>query len=259
MDCASFLKSLIQTSDFGFGFFVFGCFSQVFNLLGLFLLFCLGLKILQFSLCGRGLVQFLCDIRCRSSHHHINDESGSKIGLRDSEECDAKIMSCKCGPLKFLENSESQECCEEDFEFDVLTLRRLVKIEKQRASLACMELEKERMAASSAAEETMAMILRLQNEKSATEIEANQYRILAEKKQEFDKEVIESLQWIVMRHESERFLLEEKLMSFRQKLKQYVVKDDELVEFEGVDHASMSEFSSTLENVVDDDMDTFVL
>ncbi|KAI9176252.1 hypothetical protein LWI28_000458 [Acer negundo] len=167
-------------------------------------------------------------------------------------------MSCKCGPLKFLENSKSQERCEEDFEFDVLTLRRLVKIEKHKASLACMELEKERMAASSAADETMAMILRLQNEKSATEIEANHYRKLAEKKQEFDKEVNESLQWIVMRHESERFLLEEKLMSFRQKLKEYVA-DDELDEFEGVDHASMSMFNSTLENVVDDDMDTFVL
>ncbi|KAI9176945.1 hypothetical protein LWI28_009009 [Acer negundo] len=93
--------------------------------------------------------------------------------------------------------------------------------------MACLELEKERMASSSAADESMAMLLRLQNEKSATEIEANQYRKLAEKKQEFDKEVIESLQWIVMRHESERFLLEEKLMSCRQKLKQYVVKDDE--------------------------------
>ncbi|KAK0588935.1 hypothetical protein LWI29_007424 [Acer saccharum] len=123
--------------------------------------------------------------------------------------------------------------------------------------MACLELEKERIASSSAADESMAMILRLQNEKSAAEIEANQYCKLAEKKQEFDKEVIESLQWIVMRHESERFLLEEKLMSFRKKLKQYVVKDDELNEFVGFDYASMSMFNSTLEDdVVDDDMDT---
>ncbi|KAH7575525.1 hypothetical protein JRO89_XS02G0133700 [Xanthoceras sorbifolium] len=175
-------------------------------------------------------------------------------------------MFCKCGPLKFLEKKsqnidtratdvleidyDEKECCEENLEFDVIALRRSVKIERERASMACMEVDKERMAAASAADEAMAMILRLQNEKSAIEIEANQYRRLAEKKQEFDKEVIQSLQWIIMRHESERFLLEEKLMSFRQKLKQYV-KDDELDEIEGVD-ANSSMFNSTLENDLED-------
>lgn len=253
MDCASFLKSLTQSNgDFGCGFLVFGCFPQVFNFLGLFLMFYLGLKFLQFGFRGRGLVKSLCSgVRGKSSDVRGNGLC-SRIGF--AEECDdAKIVSCSCGggPLKFLENSklmkiksndndndnddncdydDERERCQEDQEFDVLVLRKLVKIERQRANLALMELEKERMAAASAANEAMGMILRLQSEKSAIEIEANQYRRMAEQKQEYDKEVIQSLQWIVMKHESERSQMREKLKSHKQKLKHVNDDDDDEIE-----------------------------
>lgn len=256
MDCASFLKSLTESnSDFGCGFLVFGCFPQVFNFLGLFLMFYFGLKFLQFGFHGRGLVQSLCScIRGESSDIRSNGVC-SKFGF--GEECDdAKIVSCSCGggPLKILENSKllkieskdsdnddkrdddnERECCEEDQEFDVMVLRGLVKIERQRANSALMELEKERMAAASAANEAMGMILRLQSEKSAIEIEANHYRRMAEQKQDYDREVIQSLQWIVMKHESERSQLEEKLKSCKQKLKHVNDDDDEIEQFEEFD------------------------
>ncbi|KAJ4716756.1 myosin-binding protein 3-like [Melia azedarach] len=138
----------------------------------------------------------------------------------------------------------------------VMALRKLVKIERQRANMALMELEQERMAAASAADEAMAMILRLQSGKSAIEIEANQYHRLAEQKQEYDREVIQSLQWIVMKHEAERSLLEDKLRSCMQKLKQYVKDDDhEMEQFEEFD-ASLSMFNSTMEdNLHDNEFD----
>jgi len=41
----------------------------------------------------------------------------------------------------------------------------------------------------------MAMILRLHIEKSTVEILANQFQRVAEQKQEYDLEVIKSLQW----------------------------------------------------------------
>lgn len=250
MDCASFLKCLTESnSDFGCGFLVFGCFPRVFNFLGLFLMFYLGLKFLQFGFHGWGLVQSLCGcVRGKSSDVRSN-ELCSRIGF--GEECDdAKIVSCNCGggPLMFLESSkllkikskdnvnddnhddDERECSEEDQEFDVMVLRRLVKIERQRAISALMELEKERMAAASAANEAMGMILRLQSEKSVIEIEANQYRRMAEQKQDYDKEVIQSLQWIVMKHESERSQLEEKLKACKRKLKQHVNDDDDEIE-----------------------------
>ncbi|KAJ1422949.1 GTD-binding domain [Sesbania bispinosa] len=63
----------------------------------------------------------------------------------------------------------------EDEMFDVMSLRKLVKIERQRFHAPCAEIKKERVAASTAAKEAMAMILRLQSEKSSVEIRANQF------------------------------------------------------------------------------------
>ncbi|XP_044508789.1 uncharacterized protein LOC123227738 [Mangifera indica] len=130
MDCVLFLKSLTQGTDFGRGFLVFGRLSQVFN-----------------TLLGK-------------SSERTN---GLCSNIDFGEEFDANIVSGKCGPpLKLLDDSnskstndvsESVECCEEDELSDVESLRKLVIMERQRANVACRELEKERMAAASAAEE----------------------------------------------------------------------------------------------------------
>ncbi|XP_038681015.1 myosin-binding protein 3-like [Tripterygium wilfordii] len=133
-----------------------------------------------------------------------------------------------------------KECCGEDEVFDVMTLREMVKKERERANSACGELEKERMAAASAAREAMAMILRLQSEKSNLEIEANQHRILVEK-HEYDQDLIQSLHWIVMKRESERKELEDQLMLCRQELKRHL-KGKDVDQFEEVD-AGTSFFS----------------
>jgi hypothetical protein len=138
----------------------------------------------------------------------------------------------------------------EDEEYDVTALRRLVKIERLRADMAHAELEKERMASASAADEAMAMILRLQNEKSSTEIEAKQYRQLAEQKQEFLQEVIESLQWDIINLEHERSEMEENLRLYREKLRQYV-KSDEVDQFEA-SGARMNYLRSAMEDGIED-------
>lgn len=115
---------------------------------------------------------------------------------------------------------EDRECsCLEDEVFDVLALRKMVKIERRRAIAATKELEKERIAAASAADEAMSLILRLQSEKSAIEMTANQDRRLAEQKQQYDWEVIESLRRMVASQESRRRALEERLRSCRRRLR----------------------------------------
>lgn len=140
-----------------------------------------------------------------------------------------------------------QECYDEDKVFDVLSLRKMVKMERRRANAARLELEKERMAAATAADETMAMILRLQNEKSLVEMEANQYKRLAEEKQLHDQEVIQSLQWLVLQHESERSILEDQLKSCEEKLKPFGKKDYE------EDHSLVAEENhSSLNTNLDD-------
>nr|XP_043625982.1 protein FLOURY 1-like [Erigeron canadensis] len=111
-----------------------------------------------------------------------------------------------------------QEKYDEDVVIDLKTLRRLVKMERQKANDAYLELEKERMSSTTAAEEAMAMILRLQNEKSVLGLEVQQQRRLTHEKQLHDQEVIQSLRWIVMKHESERSMLEDRLRLYKQRL-----------------------------------------
>lgn len=312
MDCFSCFKFVGQKkSDYGCGFFLFGCLRQLFNVLCLFLVFSLGWKVLQLGNHLKGFIQLLFDFRGKSSDlrngfcsksctDHEKYNTIVSCGFRrKSTDLGNGLCSKPCGLLEFLRNSEpigqleenngvekrngdyvkenfvsngefgeiakgdgnvkenfdshgefgdesnGQELVNGDEEVDVMALRELVNIERQRADAVYLELEKERNAAATASEEAMAMILRLQNEKSLIEMEAKQYRRLAEEKQIHDQEVIQSLRWIVMKHESERGLLEDQLRYFRRKSKVYV-KGDEGDESEGFDE-SLNFFNSNME------------
>ncbi|KAL0422453.1 UNVERIFIED_CONTAM: protein FLOURY 1-like [Sesamum latifolium] len=279
MDCVACLKHLTLDYELGCGFFLFGRFKQVYEFLGLFLLFGFGFKFLYCDRICRGLVRFLCDLRGKSGEW--------KRGF-----CLKYVLAGKSGLLKFLKedsfvplidkmeereeisdlytdsdgkiDTDSDEQCvydgdvdeydekehsDEDSKSDVSTLRKLIKIERQRANAAQDELAKERAASASAAEEAMAMILRLQNEKSLIEMELSQYRRLAEEKQIHDQEVIRSLQWLVWRHESERSSLEEQLILYKQRLERS--SKDECEEVKDEAHSSFNgSIWDALENVL---------
>ncbi|OVA15255.1 Zein-binding domain [Macleaya cordata] len=132
------------------------------------------------------------------------------------------------------EHHEDDDCDGDgDEEMGIEALKKALKIEREQKNAATSELEKERTSAASAANEAMAMILRLQNEKSSREIEANQYRRLTEQKQQYDQEEIRSLQWVIYKHELERSILENQLKLCKEKLNHYL-KIDELEEFDQV-------------------------
>ncbi|CAH9111259.1 unnamed protein product [Cuscuta europaea] len=90
------------------------------------------------------------------------------------------------------EEEEKEDGNGEDKVFDVFTLRKMVKSERRKAKCAEVELEKERMASGSAAEEAMDMILHLQKDNTMTK---------------------RWLQWLVSKQEmsSESVALEDKL------------------------------------------------
>ncbi|KHN33571.1 hypothetical protein glysoja_005613 [Glycine soja] len=182
MDFPSTFKFITQASELGCGFLLLGYFSRLFNLLGLLLIF------------------FFCLRFLRSPLLLSNHEKSSSS--RD-------------------ENSKEEESLEDEV-FDVMSLRKMVKEERQRYNAACAEIEQEQGAAASAAEEAMSMILRLQSEKSAVEIQAKQFRRVVEQKQEYDLEVIESLRWTVVQVESQKNLLERQLGVLRERLRQFV-------------------------------------
>ncbi|XP_076904147.1 uncharacterized protein LOC143559458 [Bidens hawaiensis] len=191
-----------------------GCFKKIVDIISLLILFHFSLKYLHLNVTHLGF-----------SNRFVNW---------------FRSRNCKCGlmmnylnlsnPIKETANCEQkdgfgEDSCDEDKVFDVMSLRKHVKMERQRANDACLEVERERMAAMTAAEAAMGMILRLQNEKSVVELEAQQHRRLSYEKQLHDQEVIRSLRWIVMKHESERSLLEDRLRVCKQRLMLYMNDD----------------------------------
>ncbi|KAJ8452926.1 hypothetical protein Cgig2_014689 [Carnegiea gigantea] len=120
---------------------------------------------------------------------------------------------------------EGEGCYVEDHVFE-MSLRKMVKVQRWRANAAEFELEKERMAAASAADEAMAMILRLQNEKGSLQMQVNQLHRLAEEKDMHGEGVIQSLELIVMNYGYESSLLVDQLRIYGEKLRPYL-KDEE--------------------------------
>lgn len=91
-------------------------------------------------------------------------------------------------------------------------------LEGENAAYAALylELEKERAAAATAADEAMAMISRLQEEKSSMEMEMRQYERLIEERVSYDEEEMNIMQEILIRRERENLFLEKELETFRQ-------------------------------------------
>ncbi|KAH6789864.1 hypothetical protein C2S51_004870 [Perilla frutescens var. frutescens] len=222
MDCLSCLKHLALDYELGYGGFLFGRFKQVCRFLGLFLLFGFGLKfILSDNFCSGFLVRLLCGLNGKSANFKKGFCSKNildrKFRLFKFSKEDSSVPFLDEMEMEKIENSTDfdgetktdSDNDEEDGELDITTLRELLRIERQKVNAVRAELAKERAASATAAEEAMAMILRLQNEKSLIEMEWSQHRRLAEEKQIHDQEVIRSLQWLVRQHEFDTSLLEE--------------------------------------------------
>ncbi|XP_050220551.1 uncharacterized protein LOC126670773 [Mercurialis annua] len=93
-------------------------------------------------------------------------------------------------------------------------------LEEEHAARAVLyiELEKERTAASTAADEAMAMIQRLQEEKASLEMEAMQSQRMIEEKYAYDAEEMNILKEILIRREREKYYLEKEVEAYRQML-----------------------------------------
>ncbi|KAK5804808.1 pro-apoptotic serine protease [Gossypium arboreum] len=108
-----------------------------------------------------------------------------------------------------------------------------------------LELEKERIAASTAADEAMAMILRLQEEKAAIEMEAKQYQRMIEEKTAFDAEEMNILKEILLRREREKLFLEKEVEAYK-----HMFFDKDQLDIDMFDVASMQEQKSLNEEPV---------
>ncbi|PKA64870.1 hypothetical protein AXF42_Ash011472 [Apostasia shenzhenica] len=109
-----------------------------------------------------------------------------------------------------------------------LTIDRLkaaLKSERKALNALYAELEEERNASAIAANQTMAMITRLQEEKATMQMEALQYQRMMEEQSEYDQEALQLLNELMLKKEKEKKDLEKELEECRQKVLVYEARE----------------------------------
>uniref|UniRef100_A0A6N2KTV2 GTD-binding domain-containing protein n=1 Tax=Salix viminalis TaxID=40686 RepID=A0A6N2KTV2_SALVM len=114
----------------------------------------------------------------------------------------------------------------------VLTMEKLksaLRAERKALGALYAELEEERSASAVAANQTMAMINRLQEEKAAMQMEALQYQRMMEEQSEYDQEALQLLNELMVKGEKEKAEVEKELEVYRKKVQDYEMKEKLMV------------------------------
>ncbi|PIN13907.1 hypothetical protein CDL12_13469 [Handroanthus impetiginosus] len=178
---------------------------------------------------GNGLI---VDNDGEDQHLEYDNKAPTKMGKRQSSVISAAMNYSPNEDMHMNQNIPSIEELRENhlgfqnFSRDEQNTIRLLEqtVEEERIARAALyiELEKERSAAATAADEAMAMILRLQEEKASIEMEARQYQRILEEKSAYDAEEMNILKEIVVRREMEKYFLEKEVEAYRQMVEKLV-------------------------------------
>lgn len=153
-----------------------------------------------------------------SSWMDINSVHSDKNALNPVNTCEsAKIEKDSAQVSTSESGSLSKETTVIDTECESIIDELKRQIENDRSSLNSLykELEEERSAAASAANEAMAMITRLQEEKAALHMEALQYLRMMEEQSEYDVEALERANDLLAERDKELQDLEYELEYYR--------------------------------------------
>ncbi|KAL1568591.1 putative myosin-binding protein 4 [Salvia divinorum] len=129
----------------------------------------------------------------------------------------------------------------------VVTVERLkAALRSERKALQSLyaELEEERSASAVAANQTMAMINRLQEEKAAMQMEALQYQRMMEEQSEYDQEALQLMNELMVKREREKKEVEKELEEYRKKLFEYETREKVRTLRKSKDGSTRSGFSS---------------
>ncbi|CAK7339035.1 unnamed protein product [Dovyalis caffra] len=129
------------------------------------------------------------------------------------------------GTEESLDGSVVSEMDAGDPGLTVEKLKTALKAERKAFGALYTELEEERSASAIAANQTMAMINRLQEEKAAMQMEALQYQRMMEEQSEYDQEALQLLNELMIKREKEKQELEKDLEVYRKKVLDYEAKE----------------------------------
>lgn len=114
-----------------------------------------------------------------------------------------------------------------EFENECFALREMVGNQQQTIQDLYSELEEERNAASTAANETMDMILRLQREKAEIQMEARQFKRFAEEKMEHDQSEILAVEDLLYKREQALQSLAFEIQAYKHRLMSFGLTEAE--------------------------------
>ncbi|XVE91989.1 hypothetical protein REPUB_Repub01dG0058400 [Reevesia pubescens] len=138
----------------------------------------------------------------------------------------------------------------------VLTVDKLksaLNAERKALNALYTELEEERSASAVAANQTMAMINRLQEEKAAMQMEALQYQRMMEEQSEYDQEAMQLLNELMVKREKEKAELEKELEIYRRRVHDYEAKEKMIMLRRRKDDSTRSATSASCSNAEDSD------
>ncbi|XP_071739190.1 myosin-binding protein 2-like [Rutidosis leptorrhynchoides] len=167
-------------------------------------------------------------------NHPVENKSGH-IQVFDHiiplEWTDSSSSCSRCSSLNGDENmvvADDQVVKQEDMKDKVVTIDSLqaeLKAERLAVYGLYIELDEERNASAIAANQALAMITKLQEEKIALQIEYVQNKRMMEEQAEYDHEVLQLLNEIVMKLEHDKIELENELDVYKEKLYAYEGKN----------------------------------
>ncbi|XP_076953735.1 myosin-binding protein 7-like [Bidens hawaiensis] len=121
-----------------------------------------------------------------------------------------------------------------NIENECSALREMVSTQQNSINLLAVELEEERNASSSAANEAMSMILRLQREKASIEMEARQFKRFAEQKSSHDQQEIAALEELLYKREQTIQSLTCEVQAYKYRMMSYGLTQAEAEGVKGV-------------------------
>jgi Zein-binding len=113
-------------------------------------------------------------------------------------------------------------------EIEIAALRETVARQLETIQVLSAELDEERNAAESAANDVMAMILKLQRDKAEAQMEARQFKRFAEEKMAHDNDELSSLEDLLLRREEMLQTLSAKLYAYRMKFEKLGFTESDL-------------------------------
>ncbi|WOL08010.1 myosin-binding protein 1-like isoform X1 [Canna indica] len=116
-----------------------------------------------------------------------------------------------------LESLDGSIVSEVEGETALERLKRQIELDRKSISLLYKELEEERSASAIAANQAMAMITRLQEEKAALQMEALQYQRMMEEQAEYDQEALQKCNELLAQREKEIQDFEADLEDYRKR------------------------------------------